>query len=721
MSVFNNIKNLFVKKEKQFYGSGAGFSLIQRLSGASWFKKKYLEVYSTSLYVFACVSKIAEKTAEVEIKLNKIINSKGDIKEVYDHPLLNLIYKPNQFQTKTEFIEQAVINRNLCGDAFILKIRNKSGQVAELWNLRPDLMTIITDPNQYITGYEFTREEDGKVVPIDKEDIIHWKKPSPLESHFGASPLAAAAMRVDTEEFATRYQRDFFLNNARIDAVLESPNILNDRQIKQIKKEWEKKYKGVGKNSKVAILGNGLKYQQIAISQKEMDYIESLKFTRDDILVAFKTPKPIVAVTDDVNRANADTAMTIFLSETIKPEISGFVEKINEEMTYEDFGDDLFLTFTDPTPENIDAKLVEYANGLQNNWLLINEVRQKENLPPIKGGWTLYLNPLLTPAGGLPEKNAIKDMDIVDADWREKVKVNQEEKMKIFRGKMFLKLRLQTKEEIKNALSDIYNVKKLGKKIKKGAKSIKRKAVHFIKQEIRNEYAEVVNKKIDEMSPKLKKAMVLFASEQKDRFFKRLNKAKGVEEKAITISIVKRAFNKKKEDQLLAEFSFPFLAELAKEAGEDALDMIAPAEDFSVAKMEKVLRKRAEMLADSVNGTTLESLTGTIAEGIDAGEGIGEMTDRIQSVYSDLSDYRAERIARTETTASNNEGFIEAYKQSGVATHKEWIAVMDERTRPEHAALNGEVVPLDSKFSNNLTYPQEPNCRCVIGPVFKED
>lgn len=721
MSVFNNIKNLFVKKEKQFYGSGAGFSLIQRISGASWFKKKYLEVYSTSLYVFACVSKIAEKTAEVEIKLNKIINSKGDIKEVYDHPLLNLIYKPNQFQTKTEFIEQAVINRNLCGDAFILKIRNKSGQVAELWNLRPDLMTIITDPNQYITGYEYTREEDGKVIPIDKEDIIHWKKPSPLESHFGASPLAAAAMRVDTEEFATRYQRDFFLNNARIDAVLESPNILNDRQIKQIKKEWEKKYKGVGKNSKVAILGNGLKYQQIAISQKEMDYIESLKFTRDDILVAFKTPKPIVAVTDDVNRANADTAMTIFLSETIKPEISGFVEKINEEMTYEDFGDDLFLTFTDPTPENRDAKLVEYANGLQNNWLLINEVRQKENLPPIKGGWTLYLNPLLTPAGGLPEKNAIKDMDIVDADWREKVKVNQEEKMKIFRGKMFLKLRLQTKEEIKNALSDIYNVKKLGKKIKKKVKGIKGKIVRFIKQEIRNEYAEVVNKKIEEMSPKLKKAMVLFASEQKDRFFKRLNKAKGVEEKAITISVIKRAFNKKKEDQLLAEFSFPFLAELAKEAGEDALDMIAPAEDFSVAKMEKVLRKRAEMLADSVNGTTLENLTGTIAEGIDAGEGIGEMTDRIQSVYSDLSDYRAERIARTETTASNNEGFIEAYKQSGVATHKEWIAVMDERTRPEHAALNGEVVPLDSKFSNNLTYPQEPNCRCVIGPVFKED
>ena len=61
-----------------------------------------------------------------------------------------------------------------------------------------------------------------------------------------------------------------------------------------------------------------------------MDYIESLRFTRDDILVAFHVPKPIVAITDDVNLANAQTAMTIFLSETIYPELVRLEEKINE-------------------------------------------------------------------------------------------------------------------------------------------------------------------------------------------------------------------------------------------------------------------------------------------------------------------------------------------------------------------------------------------------------
>ena len=65
-----------------------------------------------------------------------------------------------------------------------------------------------------------------------------------------------------------------------------------------------------------------------SISQKEMDFIESMHSVRDDILTAFGVPKPIVAVTDDVNRANAETAIYIFQSEVIKPEMERLMEKL---------------------------------------------------------------------------------------------------------------------------------------------------------------------------------------------------------------------------------------------------------------------------------------------------------------------------------------------------------------------------------------------------------
>ena len=167
-----------------------------------------------------------------------------------------------------------------------------------------------------------------------------------------------------------------------------------------------------------------MEYQQISITQKEMDFIESMKFTRDDILVAFHTPKPIVAITDDVNRANAETAMYIFLSETIKPLVEMMIEEINEMMIIPDFGEDLYLDFKDPTPENRDQIVNEYNLGV-NKWLLVNEIRQKENLPPIDGGWELWQSLANVPTGGLTKSIGMSKEQIMQKRMEYEAKTNR--------------------------------------------------------------------------------------------------------------------------------------------------------------------------------------------------------------------------------------------------------------------------------------------------------
>ncbi len=124
-----------------------------------------------------------------------------------------------------------------------------------------------------------------------------------------------------------------------------------------------------------------------------------------------------------------------------------------------------------------------------------------------------------------------------------------------------------------------------------------------------------------------------------------------------------------------------------------------------------------------MNTTTLEKLDATLAEGIAAGEGITDLSNRVESVYGDFPAYRSELIARTEATVANNEGLLEGFKQSEVATGKEWINAGDDRVREEHQdiiGVGGEIVALNANFSNGLQYPQEPNCRCVLGPAFLE-
>lgn len=699
------LENFFKKKTFDSGAQFGGFELLSKLTSGRWSKSSQLEQFNRSLYVMACVSKIAQKVASTEFLLYQVQNSKGERKEILNHPLLDLIYKPNPFQTKTEFLQKTIINKKLSGDAFWYKVRNGGGRVVELWNLRPDFMTIVKDPALFIKGYEFTKA-DGVKEFFAPEDIIHFKGVNPLDEYYGSSPIVSAQSRIDTENFASQYQKDFFLNNARPDAVLKTDRKLTAEQKTELKDSFEKRHRGLGKTSKVALFEGGMDYQQISISQKEMDFIESMKFTRDDILTAFAVPKPIVAITDDVNRANAETATFIFLSETIKPEIAELFEKINEEMTYKDFGENLFLDFIDPTPENVETKLSVFDNALKNGWMMINEVRQKEGFAPIEGGWNLYKPFSDVDVGGLVQSEG----KTFSADYK-----------KIFRGKKNLFTRMIIAEELAKAVEQIKN------------KNVKKKELNrLIVGDNRQKYYELINRRIDRRGADLKKEVIKLNNQQEKRFFEAMSEddfkktAKKKRIKAGAEDKIAKFFDD--EQEVYAEFIFPFLEDYAKTSGKEALKLIEPNSSFIFTQeVKKTLKERATLFGLSVNTTTRDKITRAIADGLEAGDGVVAISDRVRGVYSDFSLSRADMIARTEATAGNNEGTLAGFKQS-VATHKEWIATADDRTRDSHADIDGEVVGLNEKFSNGLNYPGDANgepgetinCRCVIAPVIEK-
>ncbi len=722
MAWYQKIVNSFRKKDATMTG---GLELLSRLVTPELSQTGQLEKYRKSLYVFACINKIATKTASIDFQLFRILNSKGETKEILTHPALDLLYKVNPFQTKTEFIETTIINLKCTGEAFWFKARNNSGKVVELWNLRPDYITVVADPVNFIKCYRFTKS-DGTTIDFDPDEIVMFKYPDPLSQHRGMSPLHPASKRIQTEGYATQWQSDFFLNSARPDGLIKNANqVLTPDQKNDIRESWMKRHGGLNNAYKVAILEGGLDYQLISLSQKEMDYIESLKFTRDDILVAFAVPKPIVAIVDDVNRANSETAMAIFLGETIKPEIARLVEKINEQLIYPDFGEEFYIDFPDPTPANRDLELREYETGIRNNYLLINEVRQKEGLVPIRGGWSFYMPLTNIPAGGLPTSEQGKAMT---ADLMKKIMEDSDRNGKIiadahkpklydFKGRFMLKTKFELYETMEAATKGVLKNGKGGKK--------KKDFVSMITgEDLRVKYAAMINKGIDQKTEAIKPALANFFEEQKQRVLKNLTEV--FSKKAMGVKMqISQIFHTAEEKKLSIDFIIPFIEEFLKESGQEALNIIAPQNDFtSSAEVQKRIRERARLFAESVNNTTLDGLDETLSAGIEAGEGITELSDRVSQVYEDFPAYRTELIARTEATAANNEGMLEGYRQSGVANAKEWINAGDDRVRVAHqnkpVGVGGEMVLLNKNFSNGLAYPQEPNCRCVLGPAFLE-
>lgn len=117
----------------------------------------------------------------------------------------------------------------------------------------------------------------------------------------------------------------------------------------------------------------------------------------------------------------------------------------------------------------------------------------------------------------------------------------------------------------------------------------------------------------------------------------------------------------------------------------------------------------------------------SFVSGIMAGENANKLIKRLQKVAElKLSDIT--RIARTQTTRVENLARIDVYKEvasQGYEIVKEWVAVVDSRTRDAHKKADGQRVPIDEPFIVNgekLMYPGDPNgsaeniinCRCTM-------
>ncbi len=703
------------------------------LSDSAWSSGKHLTTYKKSLYVFACVSKIAQKVASTEFQLFRIKNLQGDKEQVFVHPVLDLMYKPNPFQTKAQFFKLYMINKKLTGSAFVLKVRNASGKVVELWNLRPDFMRIILDEKEIIKGFEFSG--NGKTVLFAPTDIIFDNEPDPLVDFGGMSPLQPAQARVDVEEFATKYQRNFYLNNARPDFLLLAEKKVSAEQKADIRESWDKRHRA-GKDQKnvgkMGILDGGLTFQQVSLDQKSMEHLENLKMTRDDILVAYATPKPIISITEDVNYANSKTAMQIYLEETIVPENRSLVEVFNEGMVYEDFEPTLYLDFISPVKEDEAAKADIQTKRIASGTLLINEAREQWGDDPVRGGNLLYMPLNMQPVGGLPSEGGEKGLAVaIGAKDGESPYTAVRAKDRVIMAHFPKAVRhLKRVARIEKMLwKDIRD----GIRAEARAKAALKAGIGLVKDTQKAVYLESTLKAIDKRGDAMEPALNTLAKEQATRVLKALGfkrsksvnynvKGKDVEESLRAWAVA--------EVGIVTEFSLPFVEEFIREAGEEAMRLVDPADDFSMTAPEvtKFIKARAKFMARSTTVTTLEELSETLGAGIDAGEGVALLVNRIDEVFSDFPLFRSRMIARTEATAANNKGFIEAYRQSGVANAKEWIATLDGKTRDSHSGLNGKIVGLDEEFSNGLMFPGDSsggadeviNCRCVLAPAFRE-
>jgi len=644
-----------------------------------------LKTFKESLYLFIGVSMIRETVSSIPVQMYQIKNKEGEVDEIYDDPFLDLLERPNEDQTYKEFMKLAVSYYLLAGETFWYLERGDdiTSIPTAMINMRPDSVTILfAEDKRTIIGYEFS-QGDGSTIKLRKEDVLHIKNIDPTNVVRGIGVIRPATPRIITEKEASAYQSNTFKQQGRPDIAVIGDDPYTQEQIDDMQTAWTKKF-GKMEGSKLAIFGGIKAMQQIGTAPKEMEFMATMNFLRDDILASLHIPKPMVT-SDDVNLANSKTARINYIKEACLPVLDAFHDVINNKFL-NGMDQDRFVTYENPVNEDREMLLKEATELKDKGIITIDEARSLMSYDAIEGG------DVLSPGMGMPLQLSLKR------------KALRKIARQILRSRPVLVKKFKAIEATTKLIE-------AEKSVKRSRNSV------FNTQPLKEQYIKAYNKNVDKKAKIFKDTITVY----NDGFIKRI--VKHLEDFGINSTTFFDVSAELVEAKAIFE---PLMLNMYAKVGEETMQNVAdgfPAkasEAFLTSEeAKKKLADRAQFFIQSMLNTDYDGLKEIIVEGMKEGAGVPEIGRSIREYFDDMSVARSNTIARTETGRLVSEATQEAYSQSAIVTGKEWITAGDGKVREEHQINNGIIVDTNGVFPNGESYPGQSsiNCRCVIAPA----
>ena len=653
-------------------------------------------------WVFAANSAISEECASVELKLYRK-RKNGDREEVFDHEILDLLKKPNGWLRGSQFWSLYYQYMNLTGEAYILKMRN--GEIMDAASDQlPHALHVVPS---HLANLKLGDSREDSVVNFLGHDIpldcfIRDINPDPDNPYQGRSIIKASAMALDTDYRMREWNRGLFANAARPSAVLEVPDVMTDEVYQRLSKQMDEAHAGSDNAFKQIILEGGAKLVPYSLNQQDLDFLESRKFSKDEIFAMFRTSPSIVGMTEDVNRANAEAQDYTMAKRVVLPRVRGLKELLNVELV-EKYDPALEIDFVNPIPEDKTQELAEDTQGV-NKWLTIDEVREKRGLPPLENGAGAVL---YRPLNEVPI-----DMltDIVKPETETETTETPE-----------------AEEGEKSQKKDEDELEAIGEA----------KSVLYTRQA--RQYENLI----------LRASKTMFRAQRED-VLKWLGNA---------IKTYPTASQKQKKEMLddmadwekyQSEFAATMkriYALIIEETGKDALEALNLNDDILFdpisLRIQRFLETEPLKASTTITEETKKQIRAALSQGMMNGDSLHELTEKVNQIFGYAAQDRAYKIAESETTRSQGFADVEAWKQSGQVTAKCWYTSKDERVCKFCGAMHKRTVSIDDNFYNkgdamivpregktdavlNFNYediahqPLHVRCRCVLLPVMKD-
>lgn len=649
------------------------------------------EALTVSAVAARCVNLFVQAAANRPLE---IVTSAG---EPVDHYLEKLFNRtPNASQSAIAFWTEFWNLMQLRGEAFIILDRGPSriGDVRSAHVHFGNVKVKVTAPTAYAPHGEiagFQVPVGSKFETLIPEEVVWARYPDPVSPWGAMAPITAALNAIGMTRAATEWQAGQLANGGNPTGIVYVGDPQTQEAFDMAVEDANAALTGSSNSGRLAVYAGATKPEFIRTSftAAEVGFLDTINASNGDIALALGVPLDLVG--GQRTYANVDASWRIFWQDTVLPRMAIVASEIDRQLLAgTDYRAGFDVDDVAALQEGQDAVSARAIAAVQSDILLIDEARELLGFDPLPNGAGQTVLSALQAANA----PAATTVDPNTAPTRSAV-------------------RLVDALEI----AGVHNDTESTPNALKSAPVASEGQADII--DVRGITADTAEKALDRLSAAAERAVKRLSDAQRRDALKRLNRNRRSDTTAPDANTV---FSPAAWAERAYEFLLPALYAAFDEGAAGTARALGV--DVNIDSwIADAVDARAQVLADQVNQTTAKVLSDRLAAAAIADQvTVSQFADVIETVFADLSGYRAETIARTEMIGAYNGSSRQIAVESGVVHAREWSSSGRLHAREDHAALNGtRTQGLDDPWPNGLMYPGDPsgdpsqtiNCGCV--------
>lgn len=406
-------KNKEPKLEKKSYVSGFSTGNIYGCYQTNRLTPNECIAYYTNVPPLStAVDLITDESAAVDL----VLTTKQGDQEVNttDAPILDILQNPNGEQTQEDFLKAIGNFILITGECFIIATGNIEREPAELFVVSPSLVSSDQARGDGMIKKFQVSQMDGRLINFFRDprtdrffnkdetaELWQIKSYNPAMNGRGLSRLNSLQLELDIYTRTSQHNLSVLDKNMKPGGIIGADDTITQDQYDTLASQISQFYSGSENAGNVLMLENGLSFQELSLTAKDMDFAKLREDVSKSIYLRFKIPLALVA-TETMTFSNAADASLSFYDRSVMP----LVNLINRELTLflgERYGlnDNQFLSVDITTIQALRTRTFNEVKALQEIGVnTVNEIRSQLGYEELQdGGQFVYAPSNLLPIG----------------------------------------------------------------------------------------------------------------------------------------------------------------------------------------------------------------------------------------------------------------------------------------------------------------------------------